>query len=202
MEQMVVMTHEIGRHEEERDPLIVACQRGEREAFQLLFERHQDKVYSIAFHYCGNEATARDIAQQVFLKLMTHIHHFRWQSAFSTWLYRLVANACYDEHRRLRRWFPFGELAEDWRGGKPPTIEGDLQRQERAAAVQLAIRALSPKLRMPILLKYIEGLSYEEIAQVLGCSMGTVASRLNRGHKTLATKLHHLRGEIEGDDVQ
>jgi RNA polymerase sigma-70 factor (ECF subfamily) len=62
--------------------------------------------------------------------------------------------------------------------------------------VQAAIKELTPKLRMPILLKYVEGLSYEEIATVMGCSKGTVASRLNRGHRSLARKLNHLRNEV------
>lgn len=71
------------------------------------------------------------------------------------------------------------------------------ERRECAGAVRLAIEGLKPKMRLPILLKYIEGLSYEEIAAVLGCSKGTVASRLNRAHKALAKKLGHLRGELE-----
>ena len=201
MEQIAVIIHDIARREEERDPLIVACQQGDREAFRHLFERHQDRVYSLALYFTGNEATARDIAQQVFLKLITRIQQFNWQSAFHTWLYRLVANACYDEQRRWRRWLPIGEAQEVESLPAQENLETSFHRQEIALAVQVAIRALSPKLRMPILLKYIEGLSYEEIAQVLGCSMGTVASRLNRGHKALAGKLGHLRERMERDDV-
>ena len=68
---------------------------------------------------------------------------------------------------------------------------------ELSATVKAAVQELKPKLRMAILLKYFEGLSYEEMAAVLGCSMGTVASRLNRGHKELARRLQHLRGEVE-----
>src|SRR5206468_2492641 len=73
----------------------------------------------------------------------------------------------------------------------------DVTQQELSEHVQAAIAELSPKLRLPILLKYIEGFSYEEIAAVLGCSKGTVASRLNRGHKALARRLDHLRGQFD-----
>jgi RNA polymerase sigma-70 factor, ECF subfamily len=201
MEQLAVINHNLDREEPVRDPLIVACQQGDQEAFQRLFERHKDRVYSIALHYSGNEATAHDIAQQVFLKLLTRIQQFNWQAAFSTWLYRLVANTCYDEQRRWRRWLPLEEVREVATFSTRGDLDTSLQQDEIAAAVQLAIRTLSPKLRMPILLKYIEGLSYEEIAQVLGCSMGTVASRLNRGHKSLAGKLGHLREGKERRDV-
>ena len=83
--------------------IIDACKQGDREAFHSLFETHKDRVYSIAFHYSGNEATARDVTQQVFLKLFTTINQFREDSQFTTWLYRIVANACTDEHRKRRR---------------------------------------------------------------------------------------------------
>lgn len=197
MEQATVMTHEFVCREPERDHIIVACQQGDRDAFHLLFEKHKDRVYSIALHFSGNDATAHDIAQQVFLKLITNIRQFNWQSEFNTWLYRMVANACFDEQRRWRRLIPFGESQEVKVLRVKEDIETTYKQVERAEMVRVAISRLRPKLRMPILLKYIEGLSYEEIAQVLGCSMGTVASRLNRGHKALAQQLGHLRESRE-----
>ncbi len=196
MEQLAIMTNSFVR-DQERDQLIVACQRGDREAFALLFARHKDKVYSIALHFSGNEATAHDIAQQVFLKLMTNIQQFNFQSEFSTWLYRMVANACFDEQRRWRKFLPFGDEYEIRQLRSRENIEANYSRVELSGAVQSAIAKLKPKLRMPILLKYIEGMSYEEIAQVLDCSMGTVASRLNRGHQALAEKLSYLRSTLE-----
>lgn len=187
------MTHDFVRSETNRNQIIVDCQQGDKDAFRLLFETHKDRVYSIALHYSGNDATAHDIAQQVFLKLMTNIGQFNFQSEFSTWLYRMVVNTCYDEQRRWRRFIPFGEATEVQTMRTKENIEANYSRVEIREAVQMAISSLRPKLRMPILLKYIEGLSYEEIAQILGCSTGTVASRLNRGHKALAQKLGHLR---------
>jgi len=176
--------------------IIDACKQGDREAFHSLFETHKDRVYSIAFHYSGNEATARDVTQQVFLKLFTTINQFREGSQFTTWLYRIVANACMDEHRKRRRFVTLDSEIDimdiKTRGSQVERI----YRREIAESVRRAIGELTPKLRIPILLKYVEGMSYDEIADALGLSMGTVSSRLNRGHKMLARKLEHLRGEL------
>lgn len=188
-----VMTHDLVRSETNRNQIIVECQQGDKEAFRLLFEAHKDRVYSIALHYSGNEATAHDIAQQVFLKLMLNIGQFNFQSEFTTWLYRMVVNTCFDEKRRWRKLIPFGDVTEVHTMRTKENIEANYSHTEMSAAVRVAISSLRPKLRIPILLKYIEGLSYEEIAQVLGCSTGTVASRLNRGHKALAERLERLR---------
>ncbi len=176
-----------------REHVIAACQQGDREAFRLLFEAHKDRVYAIALHYSGNETAAQDIAQQVFVKLITNIGQFHFQAEFTTWLYRLVANTCFDEQRRWRRLIPFGEAAEVQTLRTSENVEADYARVELSHNVGVAIASLKPKLRLPILLKYMEGMSYEEIAAVLGCSAGTVASRLNRGHKALAKRLEHLR---------
>src|SRR5215470_7201612 len=92
--------------------IIEACQRGDRAAFQMLFEAYKDKVYSIALHYIGDEASAKDVTQQVFLKLFTSIGQFRHDSEFATWIYRIVVNACVDEQRRRRRFVPFNPEVE------------------------------------------------------------------------------------------
>ncbi len=179
--------------------VISACQKGDREAFRLLFEAYKDRVFSIAIYSLRDEAAASDVTQQVFLKLMTTIVQFRGQAQFTTWLYRLVVNACVDEQRKQRRFLPFGESVTSEPAGRMGTSgsqEKDYARGQIAGAVQAAIGEMKPKFRLPILLKYVEGLSYEEIADVLGCSKGTVASRLNRGHKVLAKRLGHLRGQF------
>jgi RNA polymerase sigma-70 factor (ECF subfamily) len=191
--------------------LIEDCQRGDREAFRELFDAHKDRVWTIALRFTGDESAARDVTQQVFLKLFTNIAGFRHESNFKTWLYRLVANECMDEFRKRRRLIPldflrpsftpassgggdedFGEVElKDWR--QEPLQEERLAQLETSEAVLAALMQLKPKLRMAIVLKYFEDLSYEQMAEALGCSMGTVASRLNRGHKALAQKLAHLR---------
>lgn len=182
---------------ENQKRVIEACQRGDREAFRLLFEAHKDKVYSIAIYFFGgDEEGASDATQQVFLKLITSINQFRQDAEFTTWLYRLVVNACVDEQRKKRRFIPFGEAFETKSGAERKPQEEHFARAELAGSVRQAVAHLKPKLRMAVLLKYVEGLSYEEIGAALGCSKGTVASRLNRGHKILARRLSHLRDEF------
>ena len=175
---------------------IDACKRGDRAAFHDLFEAHKDRVYTIALHYSGDEAMAHDVTQQVFLKLFTSINQFNENSQFTTWLYRIVANACTDEHRKRRRFVPFSPEIEVRTMVGKSSQEETYHRRQVADSVRGAISELTPKLRLPILLKYVEGLSYDEIAESLGVSIGTVSSRLNRGHKMLARKLGHLRGEV------
>src|SRR5262245_42331589 len=173
--------------------VIQACQQGDRDAFQSLFEAYKDKVFSIAVYSSGGDRTvAEDVTQQIFLKLFTAIRQFRGESEFTTWLYRLVVNACLDEKRRRRRLLPWGETVAVRNSSDKKPQEKHYARLEVAEAVREAINELKPKFRLPILLKYIEGLSYEEIASVMGCSKGTVASRLNRGHSQLAKRLSHL----------
>jgi RNA polymerase sigma-70 factor (ECF subfamily) len=178
------------------ETIIEACKAGDRQAFHTLFESYKDRVYSIAFHFSGEDSLAKDITQQVFLKLFTSISQFRYDSEFTTWLYRIVANACVDEQRKNRRFVPFTQGVEVKNLMVRGSQEESFAKRQVSDSLQTAISGLSPKLRLPILLKYVEGLSYEEIAETLGCSIGTVSSRLNRGHKALARKLEHLRSSI------
>lgn len=173
---------------------IAACQRGDRDAFRALFEAYQDKVYSIALRYTGDPAAALDIAQETFLKLLSSIQDFRGDSNFDTWLYRLVVNRCFDHRRSGRRWLGFvDELIDRFRAPEESVFE-ELARSELREEVQRTVARLSPEQKMVVVLRYTEGLSYEQIAEILGCSPGTVASRLNRAHKVLERRLSHLRG--------
>lgn len=178
------------------DRVIRACQKGDREAFRLLFEAYKDRVFSIAVYSLnGDRAAASDVTQQIFLKLLTTIGQFRGDSQFTSWLHRLVVNCCIDEQRRRKRWLNFEEMPITKSTSREPH-EQRYERREIADVVKVAVSELKPKFRLPVLLKYVEGLSYEEIAAVMGCSKGTVASRLNRSHKQLAQRLAHLRDQI------
>jgi RNA polymerase sigma-70 factor (ECF subfamily) len=186
------------------DRTIEACQRGDSDAFRLLFEAHKDRVYSIALcFFDGDEAAAKDITQDVFLKLMHTISQFENRSQFSTWLHRLVTNACLDRKRALRRFLPFGDAGEQQLVDRRISHEDKYIQREIEASVRKVIAGMRPRLRMTILLKYFEDLSYEEIAAAMECSRGTVASRLNRAHRILARKLSHLRSAFAagGQDV-
>jgi RNA polymerase sigma-70 factor (ECF subfamily) len=170
--------------------LLVSCIRGNRDAFRELFVRYQDRVYSIALHYTGDRAAAMDIAQDVFVKLFSSLASFRGDSGFETWLFRLVANCCHDRHRKQRRLVALDEVrlpeAAD-------TASEQAEREQLSRQVQEGVARLPEELRMTVVLRYTEGLSYEQIAAVLGCPAGTIASRLNRAHRELAHRLEHLK---------
>lgn len=192
MEPLAVMT------EKEIEPdLLAACKNGSREAFESLFAENQKRVFSVALNFFGgNEAIAEDVTQQVFLKFFTNLEDFRGEAEITTWLYRVTVNACIDEQRKTGRFSFFADLLGFSEQRVKRTQEDKVFRQEISGEVQKAVATLKRKFRLPILLKYVEGLSYREIAEVLECSEGTVASRLNRGHKLLAGKLEHLKNEI------
>jgi len=191
MERLALMTET----RTNRD-LLAACQKGDRGAMHDLYVDNQRRVFSVALNYFGGRRElAEDITQKVFLKLLTKLD-FRGDSEFTTWLYRITVNTCTDEARKMNRFvdlsvfFGFGESG----GGEVQQLLAESG--EVSQAVQREVAKLRPKLRVPIVLKYVEGLSYQEIADVLECSIGTVSSRLNRGHNILASKLGHLRNTV------
>jgi RNA polymerase sigma-70 factor, ECF subfamily len=182
--------------------VIEACRRGDRDAFRALFEAYQDRVYSIALRYSGNPAAAMDIAQDTFLKLLSRIGEYRAEASFDSWLYRLVVNSCIDDQRRKRRLAPFLDGWLDALRAPAENILHKLMRIEADQRIQDVVARLAPEQRIVIVLRYTEGLSYDEIAKILGCSPGTVASRLNRAHKILERRLSHLRGSEGGGNGQ
>ena len=170
--------------------IVESCRRGDREAFRTLYDAYKDRVYSIALYFFhGDRAVAGDVTQQVFLKLMTTIGQFRGDAEFSTWLYRLAVNACMDVARRRKSDEGFAARSRHDVFAGTGSQEDELVRQELAGSVRAAVAALPPKLRIAMLLRYFDDLSYEQMAKALRCSRGTVASRLNRGHKMLADRL-------------
>lgn len=173
--------------------LIEGCRRGERDAFRALFETYQDKIYSIALRFSGNEALAMDIAQDTFLKLFSSMAEFRGESSFGTWVYRLVVNSCLDHKRRSWRLTPIPAEVLAMLRAPGDALHG-LLHSEMRGRVQGAVEKLPADQRIVVVLRYTEGLAYEEIAEVLGCSIGTVASRLNRAHKALGRRLSHWKG--------
>ncbi len=175
--------------------IIAACRVGDRDALRVLYDTYKDRVYSLSLYFFhGDESVAADVTQQVFLKVITSVAQFKGDAAFSTWLYRLVVNACQDAARR-RKCTALG-TDRSWleEVASPCSQEDDYTRALNAQCVRGAVSELPPKLRMAILLRYFDELSYEEMAEVLNCSMGTVASRLSRGHKILAERLKGLIG--------
>ncbi len=170
-----------------------ACRHGDRDAFRVLYEIYGARVYSICLYFFhGNEADASDVTQEVFLKLFAGVAGFRGEAGFSTWLYRLVRNACLDSARRKSS----AERRTAPPGVDPVTPEERLLDNLDSESVQFAVSSLPPKFRLPILLRYFDELSYEEMSKAMNCSMGTVASRLNRGHRMLSQLLAPLRERL------
>ncbi len=176
--------------------LVRACQDGSLEARCELYECYKAKVYSLAVYMTGDAEMAKDLTQEIFLKVFRDLRAFRFESSFNSWLYRLAANTCLNalRSRRTRREVDIEEVL-----GTPAEIDADssLERQQLNRSVQQAVRkailSLKPPLRAVVVLRYIEGLSYGEIAEALSCSPGTVAARLNRAHRLLERKLHSLQ---------
>jgi RNA polymerase sigma-70 factor (ECF subfamily) len=175
-----------------------ACRRGDRDALRELYDTYKDRVYTIAFYFFhGDAAAASDVSQQVFLKLLGGMATYRGDSAFSTWLYRLVVNACVDRSRRRKAEGVATDASVLDRVADPASSTEDLfARGEVAHSVRDAIATLPPKLRMAILMRYFDDLSYTDMAAALNCSIGTVSSRLSRGHRLLARRLAPLRGAL------
>jgi RNA polymerase sigma-70 factor (ECF subfamily) len=188
--------------------LVRACQDpnsdGFEAAFEALYERYRDRVYSIAYRLVGSTADAMDVVQETFSLVFRKLHTFRFDSLFSTWLYRLVVNCGIDFMRqgrgargRLRAGNPEATLPADASDPDAPEPREQAAAQELSAHVHERIQRLSPKLRAVLVLRYLEGMSYEELAEVLGISLGTVKSRLARAHVAIELE---LRGSLAAFD--
>jgi RNA polymerase sigma-70 factor, ECF subfamily len=154
---------------------IAACQQGEREAFDRLVERYQRDVYRLCYRYVNNHQDANDMAQDVFLKAYRAIGRFRGDSSFSTWLYRIAVNTClnFKAARRL----PQDELS-DQIADRGASAAERLHQAERSAEVRRAVSRLPEKQRATLILKIYQDLTHEEVAGILGSSVGTVKANL------------------------
>lgn len=191
---MLMTVREMQPDSEERE-LVDAARREDRGAFKALYERYRDRVYNLAFYSLGEELWAEDVLQIVFLKIYRGLPAFRYEASLSTWIYRIAVNECQNQlQRRGAKHVPLDAILgsdEEFDSAQLPDTE-QLER-ERRQILRDAVMDLSPKLRGVVVLKYVEGLSYDEIARVLECAPGTVASRLNRALAELETRLHPLR---------
>ena len=188
----------------ERDQaLVVRCQGGDTEAFDELVTYYRGKVYAMIVNMIRSDADAWDLAQDVFVKAWKALPKFEARSAFYTWLYRITHNVTYDWMRKKK--ITAGTEFDDQVAldaepgahtspGQVPQPDENAQGGELKAQIDSAIQELSADHRQAILLKEIEGLSYQEIADVMECSIGTVMSRLFYARKKLQEKLKGLRG--------
>jgi RNA polymerase sigma-70 factor (ECF subfamily) len=181
--------------------LVGRARGGDAAAFGLLVERHQDHIYGAVCHLVGSGHDAEDIAQEVFVLAYANLGGFRGKAKFSTWLYGIMLNAVRSHWRRRQRRAVVSLAAseeEDEASPDPPAREDGPQeasmRQESVQVVRAAIAGLDPELREIVVLRDIQGLNYEELAQALELAPGTVKSRLHRARQALKDKLEPLYG--------
>jgi RNA polymerase sigma-70 factor, ECF subfamily len=178
------------------EELVEAALADEGAAFALIYERYYSRTYRIAYGMTGRREAAEDLTQDVFVRAMRKLGQFNRRSSFSTWFYRLTVNCCLNHHRVKSN--AHEALTDDLRPATAPARAEDegVLRKEMQAHLHRALLSLKPESRLMILLKDVEGLSYEEIALRLSCPVGTVGSSLNRARRALAQKLGHLRGKF------
>jgi RNA polymerase sigma-70 factor (ECF subfamily) len=168
--------------------LISRCQQGEQEALKEIFDQYHKKVYRIAYGVVRQREEALDIVQEVFIKLYRSIRNFKGKSKFYTYLYRMAMNTAIDHARRMRK---SPVLSLDEIEGFQPS-EGDEKRpdsiffqKEFEERVKGALEKLPTDQRMALIFREVEGLSYQEMAEAMGCSIGTVMSRLHYARKRI-----------------
>jgi RNA polymerase sigma-70 factor, ECF subfamily len=154
---------------------VEACQRGEREAFDRLVERYQRDIYRLCYRYVNNHEDASDMAQEVFLKAYRAIDRFRGDSSFSTWLYRIAVNTCLN-FRSGRK--PVAQELSDSLPDHETSASERLEGEESAARVREAVSRLPEKQRATVILKIYHDLTHEEVAGILGSTVGTVKANL------------------------
>ncbi|HXT13397.1 MAG TPA: sigma-70 family RNA polymerase sigma factor [Candidatus Angelobacter sp.] len=183
--------------------LVRAAQKGDTDAFEELVARHRDKIYARAFSMMRNEEEAIDLSQEAWVKGWQRLAQFHGESSFATWITRIVINLCLDELRKQKRHRTesIEEMDEDSGGVErqmPPITTNPTERLERGELRQRIDRALeqmSHEHRTVLVLHEFEEMEYKEIAKTMGCSIGTVMSRLFYARRKMAALLADLKNE-------
>ena len=182
--------------------LVERVQQGDKQAFDVLVLKYQNKIIQLIYRYVHDPDEARDVAQEAFIKAYKAIDRFRGDSAFYTWIYRIAINTAKNHLVASGRRPPKGDIdaqdAEQYEGAtglkEYATPERLLLKDEIQEAIAAAIDDLPEDLRTAITLRELEGLSYEEIAQTMDCPIGTVRSRIFRARDAIDTRLKPLLG--------
>ena len=176
----------------EETEMISRCQRGDQEALKAIFDKYHKKVYSIAYGVVRQREEALDVVQEVFIKLFRSIKNFKGRSNFYTYLYRMVMNTAIDHKRKAGKQF-MSSLNEE--GSFEPSDEAEkgperiLLQKELEERVKMAMDKLPAEQKAALIFRDVEGLSYQEMAETMGCSIGTVMSRLHYGRKRMQESL-------------
>jgi RNA polymerase sigma-70 factor (ECF subfamily) len=186
---MEVLTQgtEVALEDKSDELLITLFQQGERGAFRILVERYHARIKNLIYSIFHEPDIIDDLAQEVFIKAYEALPQFRFQSSFYTWLYRIAVNKSRDELRRrkVRRLFSLQSMLESRDQELTSKMVAHPEESEVQELIAGGLQSLPEKFRLPIVLKDIEGRSYEEIAEIMDCEIGTVKSRLSRARAML-----------------
>jgi RNA polymerase sigma-70 factor (ECF subfamily) len=181
--------------------LIRAVQAGDMAAFDELVLKHKNRLFNLVYWFLGDYQDANDCAQETFIKVFKSIKNFRFESSFSTWLYRIAVNTCKNKLKssayRWKKKTVSLETSNSSKNGNPlseivngsPTPVMALEKKERMIRIQKAINSLPEEQNQVVVLRDIQGLSYQDISDITGLNLGTVKSRLARGRLELKNKL-------------
>jgi RNA polymerase sigma-70 factor (ECF subfamily) len=185
--------------------LMARIAKGDEGAFEILVNRHQTSVLNLIYRFIGDRTQARDLAQEVFLRVWQAAKTYRPEAKFTTWIYRIATNGCFNELKSSRRkkWFSFhqsdehsGNTLEETLSDSAPSAEDLLLEKERSRQLSDALQSLPDNQRMALVLKRYDDLSYAEIAQIIGCSVSAVESLLVRAKRTLQEKLKDFDRDV------
>jgi RNA polymerase sigma-70 factor (ECF subfamily) len=188
----------------EEKKLIRLSQEGDEEAFSLLVNKYQRKVFCLAYSFTHNRETADDLAQEAFIKAYFGLSRFKFKSKFGTWLYRITINTIKDHLRKKERMnkASIQDIYERFSLREDEEREREMKKrqEERRKIVHQFIQTLPEKYRTILTLRDIQDFSYQEISKILQISLGTVDSRLHRARKMLRDKLKPLLRKKGGED--
>jgi len=190
-----------GASQQEDAGLVKAFQSGDKTVFDKIVLKYKDKVFNLCYRFLGDHAEADDCAQESFVKVYRSLQGFRLESTFSTWLYRLTVNTCKNklgslEYRYRKKMVRLNNPKETEEGTNPIEIKDEslspiveIERKEKEMLIQKAIDSLPEEQKTVVVLRDIEGLSYEEILKITGYKLGTLKSKLARARGELREKL-------------
>ena len=189
------------------EELVARSQRGDVDSFNQLILRWERPIYALAYRVIGREEEARDVCQEAFLRAFRALPGFKGQAKFSSWLYRITLNLCRDWIRRQRR-APVSQMPEDTdvlemaaARGPVESIEDLVARRELSAVVEVAMALLPEEQRTAVILKEYHGMTFQEIADLQGCPLSTVKTRLYQGLTVLRRQLER-NGQLQAEMVK
>jgi len=195
--QILAQPAELPLQAKSDEVLITLVHQGEHTAFRVLVERYQERIRNLIYSIFHEPGIVDDLSQEVFIKAYEALHQFRFQSSFYTWVYRIAVNKSRDElrKRKVRRWFSLQSLMESADRELGAKIAAEPQDNELQELLGAALKSLPEKYRIAVVLKDVDGFSYEEIAEIMECEIGTVKSRLSRARAMLRKILEPLLKE-------